>query len=79
MTETRTTSTTADTSPLPFSPLTLSGLGIQIEEHASVVTHAITQGRQLDAHVRAEASVVLDLCRARTNRVLALFLEVNAA
>ncbi len=64
---------------LPFSPLTLSGLGVLIEEHASVVTHAITQGRQLEPHVRAEASLVLDLCRARTDRVLAYFTEVHAA
>lgn len=64
---------------VPFSPLTLSGLGVQIEEHASVVTHAINQGRHLDPNVRAEAALVLDMCRARTDRITAYFKEVTAA
>lgn len=64
---------------LAFSPLTLPGLGVLIEEHASVVTHAVTQGRHLEPRVRAEAALVLDMCRARTDRVAALFVAVSAA
>jgi hypothetical protein len=57
---------------LPFSPVTPVGLSILIEQHASVVTHATAQHRHLEPRVRAEAALVLDLCRARTDRMLAI-------
>lgn len=64
---------------LPFSPLTLPGLSIQINDHASHVTHAVNAHRGTDPAIVAEAGLVYDMCRARTDRVIALIREGAAA
>lgn len=82
MTEASSTSTppvATATSAFPFAPLTLDGLGILIEQHASRVTYAVASHRATDPVVVAEAGLVFDMCRARTNRVLGLVREIRGA
>lgn len=68
--------TTTEAPRLPFSPLTGEGLSIQINDHASHVTCAVASHRHMDPKIRAEAALVLDMCRARTNRIVA---DIRAA
>lgn len=61
----------APRSALPFSPLTDAGLSIIINDRASRVTYAVVSHRATDPAVVAEARLVYDMCRARTDRILA--------
>lgn len=57
---------------LPFSPLTMSGLGVRIEEHGMALTAATTGRRYPSPKVTADAVLLVDLCQARTDRAIAL-------
>ena len=66
-------------SPLPFSPLTDTGLAIQIEELSSVWVHLVNQGRYFDPRLSTEARLVADMCRAHTDRIVAQIRQGAAA
>lgn len=68
----------SDTSTLPFSPLTESGLAIQINDRASMLTYAVGAGRALDSNVVAEARRVYDMCVAHSDRIVAILGSVAA-
>lgn len=57
---------------LPFSPLTETGLAIQINDRASHLTYAVANGRSTDPGIVAEAQRVYEMCRAHTDRILAI-------
>lgn len=72
MTTSTDTSIRADAPQLPFSPLTETGLAIQVAERASFLTYQTGAGQALNPAVVAEARRVYDMCRAHTDRVLAI-------
>ena len=61
-----------DASTFPYSPFTETGLAIQINDRASALTYAIGAGRAMDPTVVAEAGRVYAMCRAHTDRILAI-------
>lgn len=70
-------STETATSVFPFSPLTETGLAIQINDRASFLTYQVGAGQALNPAVVAEAKRVYEMCVAHTNRELAILRSVS--